>query len=162
MDNQGMHLSSEMLKQFQYAAKIRETFFSAGGSTPSIEFELKPLFLDENVEAFRLNLEGQSIQYRHGPTRSVKFKWPGPQTDLGVRLTFQTLDGREINQAEEGPWAWFRILDKATVERTNLLDRFVATFQQAGFKARFELHASSVDNPFKLTELQSFRCPGSF
>jgi type VI secretion system protein ImpL len=162
MDNQGMHLSPEMLKQFQYAAKIRETFFSAGGSTPSIEFELKPLFLDENVEAFRLNLEGQPIQYRHGPTRSVKFKWPGPQTDLGVRLTFQTLDGREINQAEEGPWAWFRILDKATVERTNLLDRFVATFQQAGFKARFELHASSVDNPFKLTELQSFRCPGSF
>ena len=162
MDNHGMSLSGEVLKQFQYAAKIRETFFAAGGSTPSVEFELKPIFLNENIDTFRLNIEGQTTLYRHGPARSTKFKWPGPQTDLGVRLTFQTLDGREINQSEEGPWAWLRILDKAIVERTSLLDRFVVTFQQDSFKARFELRASSVDNPFKLMELQSFRCPGSF
>jgi type VI secretion system protein ImpL len=162
MDQHGMSLSAEVLKQFQSAAKIRETFFAAGGSTPSVEFELKPLFLDETIDTFRLNLEGQATLYRHGPARSVKFKWPGPQTDLGIRLTFQTLDGREINQAEEGPWAWLRVLDKAMVERTSLLDRFVVTFQQDGYKARFELRAASVDNPFNLMELQSFRCPGSF
>jgi type VI secretion system protein ImpL len=162
LDNHGMSLSEEVLKQFQYAGKIRETFFSAGGSTPSVEFELKPILLDENIDTFRLNIEGQTTLYRHGPTRSTKFKWPGPQTDLGVRLTFQTLDGREINHSEEGPWAWLRILDKAIVARTNVVDRFVVTFQQEGFKARFELRASSVDNPFKLMELESFRCPGSF
>jgi len=162
MDNHGMSLSAEVLKQFQYAGKIRETFFAGGGSTPSVEFELKPLLLDENIDTFRLSIEGQTMLYRHGPTRSTKFKWPGPQTDLGVRLTFQTLDGREINQTEEGPWAWLRILDRAIVERTSVPDRFVVTFRQESFKARVELRASSVDNPFKLTELQSFRCPGSF
>jgi type VI secretion system protein ImpL len=161
MDNYGMGLSGAVLKQFQYAAKIRETFFPAGGQTPSVEFELKPLSLDENSAAFRLNIEGQTTVYRHGPARSTKFKWPGPQTDLGVRLTFQTLDGREINQSAEGPWAFLRILDKARVETTSLPDRFWVTFQEGGFKARFELRASSVDNPFNFTELQSFRCPES-
>lgn len=161
MDNYGMGLSSAVLKQFQYAAKIREALFASGGQTPSVEFELKPLFLDENIAAFRLNIEGQTTVYRHGPARSSKFQWPGPQTDLGVRLTFQTLDGREINQSADGPWALLRMLDKALVERTGLPDRFLVTFQDEGFKARFELRANSVDNPFNLSELQSFRCSGS-
>ena len=161
MDNYGMGLSSAVLKQFQYAAKIREALFASGGQTPSVEFELKPLLLDENIAAFRLNIEGQTSVYRHGPARSSKFQWPGPQTDLGVRLTFQTLDGREINQSADGPWALLRMLDKALVERTGLPDRFLVTFQDEGFKARFELRANSVDNPFNLSELQSFRCSGS-
>ena len=70
MDNYGMGLSGAVLKQFQYAAKIRETFFAAGGQTPTVEFELKPLSLDENSAAFRLNIEGQTTVYRHGPARS--------------------------------------------------------------------------------------------
>jgi type VI secretion system protein ImpL len=161
MDNYGMGLSGAVLKQFQYAAKIRDTLFAGGGATPAVAFSLKPLSLDENVASFRLNIEGQTVVYRHGPARSTRFEWPGPQTDLGVRLTFQTLDGREVNQSAEGSWAWLRTLDKAIVEKTSLPDRFRVTFKEAGFQARFELRASSVDNPFKLAELQAFRCPGS-
>ena len=131
----------------------------AAGRRLLSQFELRPLSLDENIAAFRLNIEGQTIVYRHGPARSSRFQWPGPQTDLGVRLTFQTLDGREINQSAEGPWAWLRILDKALVEATSVPDRFRVTFQKGGFQARFELRASSVDNPFKLAELKRFRCP---
>jgi type VI secretion system protein ImpL len=161
MDDYGIGLSAEVLKQFQYAARIRETFFPAGGQAPSVDFELKPVSLDEGIAAFRLNIEGQTLVYRHGPARSTRFQWPGPQADQGIRLTFQTLDGREINQLAEGPWAWLRILDEARVETTGLPDRFWVTFQKDGFKTRFEMRASRVDNPFKLSELQSFRCPGS-
>ena len=161
MDDHGIGVSPEALKQFQYAAKIRDTFFAGGGRTPSIRFELKPVFLDENIGAFRLDIEGQTIVYRHGPVRSTEFTWPGPRTDIGVRFNFQTLDGRELHQSEEGPWAWLRVLDKARVERTGLPDRFLVTFEQDGFKARFELRAESVENPFHLTELRNFRCPRS-
>ena len=161
MDNYGMGLSAAVLKQFQKAAKIRDTLFMAGGQAPAVDFSLKPLSLDERIASFRLNIEGQAIVYRHGPARPTRFHWPGPQPDLGVRLTFQTLDGREINQSVEGPWAWLRTLDRAAVETTSLPDRFRVTFQESGFEARFELRANSVDNPFRLSELQSFRCPGS-
>jgi type VI secretion system protein ImpL len=159
MDDQGMGLSPAVLKQFQYAAKIRRTLFAAGGQTPSLQFELRPVSLDENIAALRLNMEGQTLVYSHGPIRSTRFQWPGPDTDIGVRLTYQTLDGREINQSEEGPWALFRILDKARVEATAVPDRFRVTFLKEGYRARFELRAGSADNPFKLLELKRFRCP---
>ncbi|UCF92437.1 MAG: type VI secretion system membrane subunit TssM [Desulfobacterales bacterium] len=162
MDDQAMGLSRRVLTQLQYAAKIRDTFFAAGGPTPSVQFELKPVDLDETVAAFRLNLEGQTTVYRHGPTRPSQFQWPGPQANAGVRLTFQTIDGREVSRSEEGPWAWLRTLDKALVEPTGLSDRFMVTFQIGGFKARYELRANSVYNPFNLMELNNFRCPESF
>ena len=160
-DNRGIRLSSRTLQQFQYAAKIRDAFFPAGGTRPSVQFELKPMVLDENVGTFRLDIEGQTLQYRQGPPRSTIFTWPGPRTELGVRLTFVTLEGREISQTEDGPWAWLRIMDRAQVQRTGLRDRFLVTFHQDGFQARFELRAGSVDNPFELEELKQFRCPGS-
>jgi len=160
-DKRGIQISAKALQQFQYAARIRNAFFPFGGSAPTFQFELKPMVLDENVGSFRLDIEGQSLQYRHGPPRSTTFTWPGPRSDLGVRLTFVTLDGREISQAEDGPWALLRILDKASVQSTGLLDRFIVTFHQDGVQARFELRAGSVDNPFGLEELEHFRCPGS-
>ena len=159
MDDQGVGISTRVLRQFQYAAEIRQTLFIQGGPTPSVHFELRPLSLDERVAAFRMNLEGQMLVYSHGPIRSTRFEWPGPDTDLGVRLTYQTHDGREVNQRAEGPWALFRLLDKAQVEATPVPDRFRVTFQQAGYHARFELRASSADNPFKLVALKRFRCP---
>jgi type VI secretion system protein ImpL len=162
IEGQTMDLPSGLLWQLQNAATIRDSFFAGGGTSPSVQFELKPVDLDARVAAFRINIEGQTAEYRHGPTRPNKFQWPGPQTSAGVRLTFQTVTGKEFSQFEEGPWAWLRILDKATIESTNLRDRFMLTFQEGGYSARYELRASSVYNPFKLKALQNFRCPESF
>jgi type VI secretion system protein ImpL len=161
MDNQSLGLSPAAIRQFQYAAKIREAFFPAGAQIPQIQFELKPLSLDNDVATFRLSLEGQEAVYRHGPEQVSKFQWPGPATNTGVRLVFETLDGRQASRSMEGPWAWFRTLDAATVERTALPDRFNLTFAVEGLSARYELRAGSVANPFNLKELRSFRCPES-
>jgi type VI secretion system protein ImpL len=125
-------------------------------------FELKPVYLDDKLTAVRMNIEGQTTIYRHGPIRATKFQWPGPQANAGVRLVFQTVDGRQLSHSEEGPWALLRMLDKTTIESTNLRDRFKVTFHMDGFIARYELRADSVYNPFKLLELHRFRCPESF
>jgi type VI secretion system protein ImpL len=153
-------LSPAVIRQFQNAARIRESFFPAGGTQPQIQFELKPLALDNTVSAFRLNVEGQEAVYRHGPEQIAKFQWPGPSTNAGVRMVFETLDGRQISRLNEGTWAFFRLLDENTVEQTGLPDRFTLTFQAEGFTARYELRAGSVNNPFNtLDQLQGFRCP---
>jgi type VI secretion system protein ImpL len=162
IEGQTMDLSANYLRQLRNAATIRDSFFTGGGGGPSVRFELKPVDLDAKVAAFRINIEGQNAEYRHGPTRPSNFQWPGPQTNAGVRLTFRTVSGKEFSQFEEGPWAWLRILDQATIKSTNLRDRFTVTFEAGGYKARYELRASSVYNPFKLNALQNFRCPESF
>jgi type VI secretion system protein ImpL len=154
-------LSGEVLQQFQYAERIRKTFFAAGGSTPSVQFELKPISMDTTAARFELNIEGQTTEYAHDPPRSKTFRWPGPQPAAGVRLWFRTLDGKDVFAFPDGPWAWLRTLNEAIVQRTGLSDRFRVMFQVEGYKAQYELRAMSVDNPFNLAELQRFRCPES-
>ena len=159
MDNMGIRLSAEVLKQLQSAAKIRNAFFASGEANLSVQFQLKPIALDSSVAAFRINIDGQTEEYSHGPALASKFQWPGPHPNLGVILTFSTLDGKVVSKVEEGPWAWLRTLDKATIERTSLQEVFRITFQIDAYKARYELRADSVYNPFNLSELQQFRCP---
>jgi type VI secretion system protein ImpL len=161
IDNQAMPLSARSLRQLQNAAKIRNAFFADGGPSPALRFELKPIDLDDQVALFRIDIEGQVAEYRHGPARTTKFEWPGPDSDAGVRLIVQTIDGRQISHVKEGPWAWLRTLDHAAVTPSQQRDRFTVTFRVGRYAARYQLRASSVHHPFQLEELQHFRCPES-
>ncbi|MCQ8182568.1 type VI secretion system membrane subunit TssM [Methylomonas sp. SURF-1] len=152
-------LAPASIRQFQIAAKIRDAFFPGGGAVPQVQFELKPLALDDRVGTFRLNIEGQELVYRHGPEQLTKFQWPGSNNSAGVRVVFETLDGKQVSRAKDGAWALFRMFDEFNIEPTGLPDRFNLTVQVEGFSARFELHAASVNNPFGISEYQSFRCP---
>ena len=151
-------LAESSIRQFQLAAQIRDAFF-ASGAMPQVQFELKPKLLDNSVGTFRLQIEGQEAVYRHGPEQAISLKWPGPNPSLGVRMVFETLDGRQIGRSKEGTWAFFRLLDEATIVPGDAPEKFTLTFQLQGLTASYELRAASVNNPFNLQELQSFRCP---
>lgn len=153
--------SSAALSQIQRAAVIREAFFQDGGQTPSVHFALKPLYLDAEVIRFMLNIGGQRFVYRHGPPVSADAHWPASDGGGRVQVVFEGSDGTQSSLSEEGPWAWFRILDQAEIQATSA-DRFVATFAAGSRKARYEVRAGSVINPFLLDELQEFRCPVEF
>jgi type VI secretion system protein ImpL len=151
-------LAQATIRQFQLASKIRDAFFSAG-NMPTVQFELKPQLLDNNVGTFRLQVEGQEAVYRHGPEESVSMKWPGPNTSQGVRMVFETLDGRQVSRSKDGTWAFFRLLDEATIVQGDAPEKFTLTFQLQGMSASYELRAASVNNPFNLQDMQGFRCP---
>jgi type VI secretion system protein ImpL len=153
-----MGISTSNLRQFERAAHIRETFFTKG-ETPSVSFSLKPSYLDSDVARFMLDLDGQKLTYRHGPARTTRLVWPAPDATGRVSVLFEDLNRKSVSDAEEGPWAWFRLLDKMQVKDTQQADRFVVSFQLEGHTARFELRASSIINPFRMPELEAFRCP---
>ena len=136
-----------------------ERFFWRWRELPSVEFNLKPVYLDANVAKFTLNLNGQTNTYRHGPTVTKQFQWPGPDSTGNVRLVFMSLNGQLSSHTDEGPWAWFRTLDKAEIEQKSLADRYLITLAVSGARMRYELYARSVVNPFRLAELEKFRCP---
>lgn len=159
VNRQSIGVSAEALKQFQYAAKIREVFFRGGGDQPSVKFDLKPVYLDPKVARFTLDLDGQTDVYRHQPPLAKRFQWPGSDGAGRVRLVAESLKGQMASQLEEGSWAWFRILDQARFSDTGSADRFQITFDVEGSVMSYELYAQSVDNPFNLPELENFRCP---
>ena len=151
-----------MLRQFQYAAKIRDAFFPKGSSQLDIEFALLPADLDNAIDTFSLIMGGRRTKYRHGPTLLSSFKWPGQRPGDGVRLIFRRLDDQqEISRQFPGPWGFFKVLDRSNLTKMPIKDRFQITFQVEGYTANYELRASSVINPFNLAELHKFNCPDS-
>jgi type VI secretion system protein ImpL len=157
--NASLGIPNSVLGQFQRAALIRDTFFAEGGKTPSVNFGLKPVYLDANVSDFTLDLDGQKYRYRHGPARVQRAQWPGPDSTGKVRIVFEDNSGARVAVSKEGPWAWFRMLDRSDL-KSIAADRLQATFKASGRKASWEIRANSVVNPFMMKELQQFRCPG--
>jgi type VI secretion system protein ImpL len=157
--NVSLGIPNSVLRQFQRAAQIRDTFFQGGGPVPSVTFGLKPVYLDANVATFMLDLEGQRFRYRHGPARVTQATWPNPDSTGQVRVVFEDSSGARVTVSKEGPWAWFRMLDKSELKSLSA-DRILATFESRGRKATWEIRASSVVNPFNMKQLQEFRCPG--
>jgi type VI secretion system protein ImpL len=136
-------------------------FFQDAGPVPRIHFKIKPVFLDAQVKRVILDLEGKQYAYAHGPQVIEDAQWPVPGGNSKVRIEFQGFDDTKTSSSEDGPWAWFRILDQADKQKISA-DVFIATFEIDGRKAQYEIRASSVVNPFFMQDLENFQCPREF
>ena len=107
-------------------------------------------------------MDGQVLKYSHGPQVPTAVQWPGPKGTSQVRLQVSPpgASGSASAQVFEGPWALFRLLDRAQIQPTNQPEKMLATFNLDGRRAQFEVISGSVQNPMKLPELEQFRCPG--
>jgi type VI secretion system protein ImpL len=158
--NANLPISRDTMTMLDNAKTVREVFFKAGGTAPALNFELKPLRMDAQINQFILDVDGQILRYEHGPATVSRLTWPGPKGANQVRMQISppAPSGRSAI-SEDGPWALNKLLDKADIQGTNLPERFTVTFQIEGRTATFELRASSVFNPFRLAALERFQCP---
>ena len=148
------------LLQFQRGQTIRDVFFRGGASVPTLRLEFKPVEMDPSITQFILDVDGQQVRYSHGPQVPMSVQWPGPRGSTQVRLEVSpAVAGQVSGQVYEGPWALFRMLDRAEMEATPQAERFIVTFAVGGRKAKFQMITGSVQNPFRLRELDQFRCP---
>lgn len=145
----------EKLAELQFATEVRQAFFPGGNQNPSVSFRLKPDAIDPRLDRVMLELDGQAVSFTATTSASVPLQWPGPSPGHASMQLF-TGSGAPLNLEEIGPWAWFRLLDRARL-RPLASDVFELAFQPGGYTVRLELQASSVFNPFGL-ELESFRC----
>jgi len=154
-------ISQAVLQQMQYASEIRDAFFS-GGEQPAIRFQMTPEALDPKATQVTLEIDGQSVEFRHNMAPSPSaVTWPGSVSM--ARVTFEpTEQGIGNSLDRDGPWALFRLLSAAEVRRTNVSDRNRVIFNVGGRIAIFQLQSGSVLNPFSLEALSKFSCPKSF
>jgi type VI secretion system protein ImpL len=148
------------LAQFQRAADIRDTFFAAGSTTPSIRFDITPLSLDRTTHQVTLDIAGTMVTVTHGPPRSTQIIWPGPAQAELARLVFDPPTANPSSTLQEnGPWAIFRLFSHGTLQRESAQDHYMLTFRVGNRTVAFDLHASTGLNPFVTKVLQDFRCP---
>jgi type VI secretion system protein ImpL len=153
--------TSGALAQFRRAQTIRDVFFRAG-SVPSLRLEFKPVEMDTSITQFILDVDGQIVKYAHGPQVPQPVQWPGPRGSNQVRLQITPPPvGSGGLGPFEGPWALFRMFDRVRIAPSGQPEKFIATFMIDGRKARFEVLTSSVENPFRLRDLEQFRCPNA-
>jgi type VI secretion system protein ImpL len=152
----GIGGSSSLLPQFQAADRIRQMYFPPGAQLPAMHFSLTPESLDSAVPRLAIDIDGQQVEYRHGPLRSQSLAWPGPSPGQATVL-FEESGGGGPNRSYQGPWALFHLLDDASVQPQSDV-RYLVTLQTGGRTARLTLEATSVRNPFGRNDLRSFRC----
>ena len=153
---EGVGGTSTILTQFQAAGRIRELFFAPGGQAPVVRFTLTPNDLDADVDRFRLDIDGQSLEYHHGPPRAVSMNWPGGPVGQ-VIATFEMHNGTHPQLAFQGPWALFRLLEQSTLQQQSPT-RFLVTVRLNDKQAQLVLETASIRNPFAHPELTTFRC----
>jgi type VI secretion system protein ImpL len=149
-------LSRAGLVQFERAQTIRDSFFPGGGPM-SVEFTLTPVALGNGVREAVFETDGQSVTYTGGAATSQRMRWPGPNPGA-ARLSLTRADGQTSAIEPTGPWALFRLLDRARIDG-NLPDLLNVSFEIDGAVARFQLRASSIRNPFRTRDLRQFQCP---
>ena len=135
VDNAGAKLefSAEILAYFERAHDIRRTFFQGGSNQPNLSFQVMPLQLDAAASQSLLELGDQRLVYQHGPLRLSKMVWPPSGMSDRARFTIKNLNtGNFSSIAADGPWAWFRLIDKGGVNQTTTRDRFRITFDAQG------------------------------
>ncbi len=152
-------VSPAALADFQRAARVREVFFRNGGKTPAFRVDVRALELGDGLKELTLDIDGQVSRFTAGNTAPVSLQWPGARLSSQIRLTGHP-GGTPITF--DGPWALFRLFDRFEVQGSpQQPERFIVVMNLDGHRARLEVTASSVFNPFRLRELQQFRCPGA-
>ena len=158
-DHVPLGLSPGSLVQFERADQIKKALFTSGNQV-QVRFQMVPVALDPKVAQITIDIAGQTLVWNHGPPQQARFQWPAANGDTLVRVTMTPIGGGQGEVTErDGPWALLRLLDAAKITPSGQPDKFRIAFTGGGGSATFELNANSVNNPFTLSALRSFRCP---
>lgn len=147
------------VQSFQRAARIRNVMFQQGSPLPMMSFTFKVVEMDASLAFVSFDFDGQTYRYAHGPQTPHHVTWPGPRGSGQIRMELADAGSQRAYLNKEGPWAALRFFDEAENRHVGGPEKFISTFVISGKKVVLEVTASSVENPFMLGELKTFRCP---
>ncbi|CCN69139.1 type VI secretion system membrane subunit TssM [Vibrio nigripulchritudo] len=148
----------EVLAQLKQAKKIQRAFFNRKGIL-DVAFSLEPIRLTSNKRRSVINIDGQYVEYSHGPRQSVELIWPNTLRGSSVSKvtlvpTKSNLSPRSIER--KGPWALFRLLDKSEVVGGSITSVDYKFAIDRG-DVSYRLYSEAAVNPFKERLFDSFK-----
>jgi type VI secretion system protein ImpL len=146
------------LAEFQRAARIREVFFRGGGKAPGFRVDIRAGELADGLKELSLDIDGQHLVFTPGATAHT-VAWPS--TRVASQIKLNTVPALATPLVFEGPWALFRLFERFEVQPGAQPEKFSVLLNLEGRKARLDVTAASVFNPFRLREIAQFRCPGA-
>lgn len=138
-------ISADMINEFIRANVITTMFFSTAPDKSHIEFTLQKLSLDPVVSSLQLSIGETKLHDDQNSESFTRFTWP----ESNATLTLNSIEGNRYTLDEQGPWAFFRMLQKVNV----LVDEHDSAtlqilFEVNGNSGRYVLKAQNQINPF--------------
>lgn len=156
IDGKTLPGGESILWPFQQAQYIRDAFFASGATAPGYKVTLRTVQMDNDILTLTLDVDGQMLNYSHGPQAVQLMSWPGTGGTRQVRLQLGLANGTTSTLTTSGPWALNRFFDQAQQSPgSNNLSR-QATFTVDGHHVTLEFTPNSIRNPF---QLPGFSCP---
>ncbi len=115
-EGRGLRLSPKTRRFLSTADRIAENLFSGGSLR--LQFQMIPELPKKSEEApaasqVVLRIHGTPQRYRMGHQPTTTFMWPDKR---GAKVVMRTRGGTLPPKEKPGGWAWFRLLEEATVE----------------------------------------------
>jgi len=144
------------LRQFERADRINSAFFNNG--QPEMKFGIKPLKLADAATRAVFSMDGDTVDF-YGQSSKEKrnMDWPSD----AARLELYGPGRPEVVYNAEGPWSFFRVLDKAkSISPLAGGTSSMITFTDQDRSVSFRVDTDSVDNPIStFNSWRAFRCP---
>ena len=162
VNGSSLGISGGILREFETAARIRDTFFNDGGKLPAIKFQLKIDKLGKGIGKVELQIDDIDLKIRKRTvSKPIAVEWPG---SVGVAMIslFPKANWNNTEINKEGAWAFYRLIDNGELEQSQVSDRTKIIFTIGRREITFNLLSGSVLNPFSLKPISSFSCPKEF
>jgi len=157
-EGRGIRLSSSTRAFFDAADRIGQSLMGSGGLR--LRFELTPELPKKEGDVpapslLAIQVHGTSQTYEMGYQPETVFTWPGSPK---ARLVLDTRGATFTPKQKKGTWAWFRLLEEASVEpRTPEMYRVRWTFKKGRrnlINVRYNLRSQA--NPRLFTDPVGF------
>jgi len=152
-------VAAAALAEFQRAARIRDVFFRSGGKVPAMRIEMRIADMDPALKELVLDIDGQ-VQKLTSGGQPASIAWPSQRLASQIKLS-TGLGNAGTLAMFDGPWALFRMIDRFEILPSAVPEKFTLVMNLDGKRARVDVIAASVFNPFQMKEVKQFRCPAA-
>ncbi len=159
LNGHSLKMSSHELRLFEQAAAIQHRYFPDGGAKPKLQYAIKPHTLDDNASKVNLSIGHVVLTYNHGPQQPVSVIWPQSSGEDTVKVNITGFNGEHYVRSYDGPWAFFKLLDRSHLQGTTDPDKYLFVINGAGHRASFDIQSTESLANFKLTDVKGFGLP---
>ena len=150
--------SLTVLDQFERSNIIQKMFFDKYGIL-RVNFTLQMINLDPSVRSIDISINDQKSTSTNQSATLAYISWPGSDDINNVTINLQNDQGQIFTVSEDGPWAWFKVLDKTNVHQDKDSQHFSLEIDMNNFSSKYNLIASSPINPFIPGIVNQYRAP---
>jgi len=161
VDGRSLLLSPDLFQLFERGRIITNMFFHNNNNKINLRFTLQQTAMMPIIRSINLVMNGQSLMDERGSKNISTFIWPGNSESQFSDIMMTQINGQHTTTTLNGPWGWFRLLDRSQLQPTQDPRKFKVTFDIDGNEAKYQLVTKDQINPFIPDIIGSFRIPES-